>query len=123
MVLIINSVFKVAIESTSCSFETHMFSTKHNPIGITLVKYSYGTAKKHEMEAAPLCEQYARTCENVYIRRLVSVPIYRLRCIDAHKPRVVFIRFRMHMHIVHTKGQLPCHVSWLCHENISPKSF
>ena len=80
MVLIINSVFKVTIELISCSFHTHMFSSKHNPIRTTLVKYSYGTAEKHEMEAAPLCEQYACACENVQIRRVVSVPIYRLRC-------------------------------------------
>ena len=42
-----------------------MFSSKHNPIRMTLVKYSYGTAEKHEMEAAPLCEQYVCACENV----------------------------------------------------------
>ena len=80
-----------------------MYSSKHNPIRMTLVKYSYDTAEKHEMEAAPLCEQHACACENVQIRRVVSVPIYRLRCIDGHKPRVVYIRFRMHRHVAHTK--------------------
>ena len=65
MALIINSVFKITIELTSCSFDTHMFSSKHNPIRMTLVKYSYGTAEKHEMEAAPLCEKCACACENV----------------------------------------------------------
>ena len=81
MVLIMISVLVITIKLTSCSFDTHMFSSKHNPIRMTLVKYSYGTAKKHEMKAAPLCEQYACACENVQIRRVVSVPIYRLRCI------------------------------------------
>ena len=86
MVLIINSVFKITIEFISCSFDTHMYSSKHYPNRMTLVKYSYGIAEKHEMEAAPLCEQYACACENVQIRRVVSVPIYRQRCIDGHKP-------------------------------------
>ena len=65
MVLIINSAFTIAVELTSCSFDTHMYSSKHNSIRMTLVKYSYGTAAKHEMGAAPLCEQYACACENV----------------------------------------------------------
>ena len=58
MILIINSVLVITIELTSYSFDTHMSSSKHNPTRMTLVKYSYGTAEKHEMEAAPLCEQY-----------------------------------------------------------------
>ena len=65
MVLIINSVFIITIKLTSCSFDTHMFSSKHNPIRMTLVKYSYGTAEKHEMDAAPFCEQNACACESV----------------------------------------------------------
>ena len=53
MVLIINSVLITTIKLISCSFDTHMFSSKHNPIKMTLVKYSYGTAEKHEMDVAP----------------------------------------------------------------------
>ena len=55
MVLLINSVFVITIELTSCSFSTHMLSSKHNPVGLTLVKYSHETGEKHDIEAAHTC--------------------------------------------------------------------
>ena len=32
-----------------------MFSSKHNPIRMTLVKYSHETGEKHEVDAAHIC--------------------------------------------------------------------
>ena len=32
-----------------------MFSSKHNPVGLTWVKYSHETGEKHDIEAAHTC--------------------------------------------------------------------
>ena len=32
-----------------------MFASKHNPVGLTWVKYSHETGEKHDIEAAHTC--------------------------------------------------------------------
>ena len=66
IITMVNSVLVITIKLTSCSFDTHMFSSKHDLIRMTLVKYSYETAEKHEIDAAPLCSnmhKHAKTYE------------------------------------------------------------